>query len=361
MLKLLLKNLTKTFGRITALQDVSLEIQPGELFSILGPSGCGKTTLLRLIAGFENPTQGAIFMDDVNITNTPPQCRNTSMVFQNYALFPHMTVFENVAFGLENKKLSKSGIQNRVQQVLEMIQLTHKLETPVPNLSGGEQQRVALARAIVVEPQILLFDEPLSNLDVALRAETREQIKQLQRKTKITSVYVTHDQSEALAISDRIAILNQGKVIQVGTAKELYDHPRDIFVATFLGNANILHGTITRVDPLCLEVQINEQIRFCAKNVGDFQLGNKVSVVIKPEHLTFSENLKDSDFQVTVLDKEFLGALTQFTVQAGNVVLKVLQVTLSKELRQIGDRLGIKIQPELCKVFSYRGDRKDAH
>ena len=207
---LTLKNISKSFSTTKVLDDISLVLKQGEFFSVVGPSGCGKTTLLRIIAGLEFPTSGEILIDGVNSTNLTPQKRNIGIVFQNYALFPNMTVFENVAYGLEVKKLSKDMIREKVSSVLEIVRMSDKADKSVTTLSGGEQQRVSLARVIVTEPALLLFDEPLSNLDYALRLETRNEIKRLQREIGITSVYVTHDQSEALALSDRIAVLNMG-------------------------------------------------------------------------------------------------------------------------------------------------------
>ncbi|MBK8550332.1 MAG: ABC transporter ATP-binding protein [Ignavibacteria bacterium] len=235
---LTLKNISKLFDSISVLDKISFELNKGEFFSVVGPSGCGKTTLLRIIAGLEFPTSGEIFIEDVNATNLIPQKRKIGIVFQNYALFPNMTVFDNVAYGLEVKKLSKSEIKEKVGSVLEKVRMNDKANKSVTTLSGGEQQRVSLARVIVTEPALLLFDEPLSNLDYALRLETRNEIKRLQREIGITSVYVTHDQSEALALSDRIAVLNKGVVQQLGTPHEVYFKPENIFTADFIGHSN---------------------------------------------------------------------------------------------------------------------------
>ena len=229
-----LQNITRKFDDVTAVDDLSLTIQDGEFFSLLGPSGCGKTTVLRMIAGFCIPNAGEIFFDDRNISALPPNKRNTGMVFQNYALFPHMTVFENVSFGLRARKIPVQERRKRVGSALELVDLSGLEKRKVTQLSGGQQQRVALARAIVIEPEILLMDEPLSNLDAKLRRETRDQLQKLQRKLGITTIYVTHDQEEALTLSDRITVLNEGLCQQIGTPDEIRNHPANDFVASFL-------------------------------------------------------------------------------------------------------------------------------
>ncbi|MEP7146914.1 MAG: ABC transporter ATP-binding protein [bacterium] len=235
---LTLKNITKSFSAINVLSNISFELTKGEFFSVVGPSGCGKTTLLRIIAGLEFPATGEIWINNNIATDLSPQKRNIGIVFQNYALFPNMTVFENVAYGLEVQKLSKNKIKEKVLSVLETVKMKDHSDKNVTYLSGGEQQRVSLARVIVTEPSLLLFDEPLSNLDYALRLETRNEIKRLQKEIGITSVYVTHDQSEALALSDRIAVLNKGVIQQLGTPEEVYFNPANFFVADFIGHSN---------------------------------------------------------------------------------------------------------------------------
>lgn len=253
---LTLDHITKKFpgrgqeGLVTAVDDLSLEIGKGEFFTFLGPSGCGKTTTLRLISGFEFPTSGQITLDGRRLEEVPPNRRDMAMVFQSYAIFPHLSVFENIAYGLRIKKLSNDEIRRKVGQIMALTKLTG-LENRMPNqMSGGQQQRVSLARALVVEPKVLLFDEPLSNLDAKLREEMRFEIRDLQRRLDITSIYVTHDQEEALALSDRIAIMNKGKLAQLGTPEEIYELPRSKFVADFVGLANFVsaHVQSTRED-----------------------------------------------------------------------------------------------------------------
>jgi iron(III) transport system ATP-binding protein len=235
-----LENVQKSFGNVIAVDQLNLEIKEGEFFTFLGPSGCGKTTTLRMIAGFYYPTKGVVRFGEKDMTRVPPEKRNTGMVFQNYALFPHMTVFENVAFGLKVRKLSNLEIEKRVKNVLEKVRLEKYIGRQVSQLSGGQQQRVALARALVIEPEILLLDEPLSNLDARLRDEMRTEILRLQREFGITTIYVTHDQAEALSMSDRIAVFNFGICQQVGTPIEIYNEPVNDFVASFIGDINLI-------------------------------------------------------------------------------------------------------------------------
>lgn len=244
-----LDSLTKVFigpekQQVVAADNVTLTISPGELVTFLGPSGCGKTTTLRMVAGFENPTSGRVFIGDRDVTSLPPNNRDTAMVFQSYALFPHMTVGENVAYGLRFRDVTKQEKQDRVKRIMDLVGLTGFESRQPGQLSGGQQQRVALARALVVEPQVLLFDEPLSNLDAKLREQMREEIRRIQTSLSITAIYVTHDQSEAMAISDRIVVMNQGRIEQMGTPSEVYSQPSSKFVADFIGRVNFLRGSL---------------------------------------------------------------------------------------------------------------------
>ena len=245
MAQVTLDRLTKHFDDTPVVKGISLTVADGEFFSLLGPSGCGKTTILRMIAGFIFPTSGAVRFDGQDVTSIPAHRRNTGMVFQNYALFPHMTVFENVAFGLRTRKVAGPEIADRVARALDLVGLTGLERRPVPQLSGGQQQRVALARAVVIEPDLLLLDEPLSNLDTKLREETRDQIRELQTKLGITAVYVTHDQEEALAVSDRIAVMEEGECRQLDRPDVIYRRPANRFVAAFMGNMNLWEGVVS--------------------------------------------------------------------------------------------------------------------
>lgn len=238
-----IRNIHKHFGDVRAVDGVSLKIEPGEMISLLGPSGCGKTTLLRVLSGFLKPSEGSVVMDGRDVTALPPNKRPTSLVFQNYALFPHMNVFDNVAFGLRIRKLPMAEINKSVAEMLALVGLSGMENRAIRQLSGGQQQRVALVRALIMKPSVLLLDEPLSNLDAKLRVETRVQIRKIQQSVGITSVFVTHDQEEALTISDRIAVMEKGKIMQFGTPEEVYYRPNSNFVADFIGKSNFLTGT----------------------------------------------------------------------------------------------------------------------
>ncbi len=284
-----LENLVKIFtarggsGEVSAVDDVSLGIERGELVTLLGPSGCGKTTTLRLIAGFEFPTAGRIWLDGRDIKDLPPHRRDMSMVFQSYAIFPHLSVYENVAYGLNVQHLSQAEIRRRVGRALELVALTG-LENRAPNqLSGGQQQRVALARALVMEPKVLLMDEPLSNLDAKLREQMRGEIRRIQRQLGITSVYVTHDQVEAMTLSDRIVVMKDGKIEQVGTPNEIYRQPRSRFVADFIGRANFVEGQVLGCEDGRLEVgALGARLGLPAAG-RSYQAGEPVTLLIRPE------------------------------------------------------------------------------
>jgi iron(III) transport system ATP-binding protein len=305
-----LHNLTKSFGDLRALALIEIEIREGEFFSLLGPSGCGKTTLLRMIAGLEPPSSGAILIDGIDITAFPPQKRNVGIVFQNYALFPHMSVFENVAYGLEVKRIPRNEIRAKVQHILDKVHLTEKEDIPVPLLSGGEQQRVAVARAVVVEPGVLLFDEPLSNLDYALRLETRAEIKRLQREVGITTIYVTHDQGEALALSDRIAVLNKGIVQQVGTPDELYFHPNNAFTASFIGHANLFSSEI------------------CKEYFNITTVDTKEVLAVLPEEIVLSADSGKAEGRI--IDKQFSGSNVEYALDFGGQLVKAIRSSSDK-------------------------------
>ena len=298
-----LSEVTKSFGDLVAVDDVTLEVKAGEFFSLLGPSGCGKTTLLRTIAGFEKPDSGSIHIGEEEVTRLSPQERPTAMVFQNYALFPTMTVEENVAYGLHVKKIPKSTIVERVAEALQRVDLTGLGPRPVTQLSGGQQQRVALARAMAVQPDVILFDEPLSNLDVALREQTRRELKLLQQEVQTTSIYVTHDQQEALALSDRIAVMRKGKLQQVGTPEDLYKYPKTAFVAQFLGGSNLV------TDPKLALMLSGDQAPPSANHI----------LSVRPEHLRFSSK---EGVPVQVKSRLFLGTMVEWWVESSKTVLR---------------------------------------
>jgi ABC-type Fe3+/spermidine/putrescine transport system ATPase subunit len=339
MAYLSLTGITKAFASNVAVRDVSLALDRGEFFSLLGPSGCGKSTLLRLIAGLEKPTAGVIALDGRDITALAPQQRGIGLVFQNYALFPHMTVAENVGYGLEGRGLPRADIVAKVGTMLEALRIGHHRDTLVTTLSGGEQQRVAVGRAMVVEPSVLLFDEPLSNLDVALRQETREEIRSLQRRTGITTFYVTHDQAEAMSLSDRIAVMRTGRLEQIGSPDELYNHPASEFVAEFLGGANLLpvNGAITIPDIL------------------RSRAGEGGIVTVKPEAILISSNADVASHRAQVIEREYLGYTTTF-------LLKILSTTvrataMSRDIpsdARVGQTVGITIDWSHAVAFPRR-------
>ncbi len=285
--ELLLEGLTKVFyGRrehVVAVDQVNLAVERGVLVTLLGPSGCGKTTTLRMVGGFETPTSGVISLAGERITELPPQRRDTATVFQSYGLFPHMSVFENVAFGLKVRRFRRPEIRRKVEETLRLVGLEGLGKRPPNQLSGGQQQRVALCRALVIEPKVLLFDEPLSNLDAKLRVETREHIRKLQKTLSITSLYVTHDQAEAMAISDRIAVMHAGCIQQVGTPYEIYAKPANTFIADFIGRANFLRAQVARVTDAELEVNLEGGEPIVIPGVDGFTAGDRVQVVVRPE------------------------------------------------------------------------------
>ena len=339
-----LRSIVKVFGRkVRALDGISLAVEEREMLCLLGPSGCGKTTLLRIVAGFEKPTAGHIIMNGKDMTNVPPERRNAALVFQNYALFPHMTVFDNIAFGLKIQHLSIREIRKVVQENLQLAGMAGMEQRWVQQLSGGQQQRVALARALVVRPAVLLLDEPLSNLDAKLRVEMRAHLKDVQRSVGITAIFVTHDQAEALTMADRIAIMHQGQVIQVGFPYEVYNKPNCTFVANFIGKSNFLHGRIDVADRS--EVFILE----CGERVrvrSDGCIKGEAVLVLRPEQLDLvgltvlpqEENVLPGVIEHT----EYLGEMVYYYthLDAGPVMMTV---EYGKTVRQWknGDRVGV--------------------
>lgn len=332
MVSISVQNLVKRFGHQTVLSQINLEIERGELFFLLGPSGCGKTTLLRHIAGFYKPDGGSIHFGDHDVTNVPPHERHTGMMFQSYALWPHLTVAQNVAFGLEERNVPRPEINNLVEEALEMVQLGGLGKRRIQQLSGGQQQRVALARALVIRPQVFLLDEPLSNLDAKLRLEMRSEIRRLCKEFGLTGIYVTHDREEALSMGDRLAVMEGGKIMQVGTPMEVYRHPASRMVAEFMGETNFIEGTVGR--PCSREglhdVETPAGIirgRPCSDDFAPVQ-GQQVLLSIRPEALTFGlVGDTPNRFFGHVAESTYLGSTVQYTMECtGGVKLKMSEV-----------------------------------
>jgi putative spermidine/putrescine transport system ATP-binding protein len=307
-----------------AVSELSIGVKRGEFISLLGPSGCGKTTALRLVAGLIEPSSGRIDLDGRELTHTPVHRRGMGLVFQNYALFPHLDVEENIAFGLNMRKISKSDVKRRVGEVLDLVQLGHLKKRRIKQLSGGQQQRVALARALVVEPKVLLLDEPLSNLDAKLRDTMRDEIRSIQQKIGITTVFVTHDQDEALATSDRIAVMSEGNIEQVGTPEEIYEHPANPFVANFIGRANIFEGTITETSQGVATVQLEKLGAMTA--VDDHRQLGPCKLMVRPHRMGL-EQCEPPQAHGQVESMVYVGDSVEYTVQLGSRTASIQSVS----------------------------------
>ena len=305
------KNVTKAFGDVKAVQNLNFSIESGQLVTLLGPSGCGKTTTLRLIAGLEMITEGSVHIGGKDVTKLPATDRDVSMVFQSYALFPHMTVLQNVSYGLSMSRLPKNEVQEKAIAGLEMVGLSGFGNRLPSELSGGQQQRVAVARALVLEPEVLLFDEPLSNLDAKLRRRVREEIRELQQNLELTTVYVTHDQEEALAVSDRIIVMNQAVIAQEGTPRQLYEEPVNLFVSDFIGDANIVKAEIIKIEGANAEVEIGG-IRTNLPHRG--LISGEANVAIRPQSICLSQSGNGNSIPGTILKAIYLGGHIEYTV-----------------------------------------------
>jgi putative spermidine/putrescine transport system ATP-binding protein len=351
MTHLTLSKISKQFSGTTVVQDFNLEVDKGEFVSFLGPSGCGKTTTLRMIAGFEVPTSGNVTLDDVDITDKAPNQRNVGMVFQAYALFPNMTVAQNIGYGLRIRKESKAAIKQRVAEMLAIIHLEQKGDSYPYQLSGGQQQRVALARALANRPQVLLLDEPLSALDAKIRVSLRAEIRAIQRKLGITAIYVTHDQEEALSISDRIVVMYDGKIEQVGTPFEIYNFPQTAFVASFVGTLNT--ATAEVVDPAKHILQIDGVQLQAAEGLDGQQKGDKVSIAIRPERLNFvAQERKANVLDCQIENITFLGSVVRIQVLVGSN--RFYMDTFNNpflELPKIGDKGQVSCSREAVLVL----------
>ena len=330
------ENVEIKYGDFVAIENLNLDIKEGEFFTFLGPSGCGKTTSLRALVGFLTPSKGKVYVGDKDVTNLPVEKRNIGMVFQSYALFPTMTVYDNIAFGMKVKKLSKSEIDKKVREVAAKIKITdEQLKKNVADLSGGQQQRVALARAIVLEPKILCLDEPLSNLDSKLRIDMRMELKHLQKDLGITTLYVTHDQEEALTLSDRIAVFNNGYVEQVGTPFEIYNESKSEFVCDFIGDINRLKGELLK------EVNTQTGKNFDTEKTGFVRIERCVSDE-RPGYAKISGVVKEAEFD---------GVLTKYVLECQGQILKYLEKNDGRRLYQEGEQIALYINPQDIMQF----------
>ena len=351
MAYLTLSDVSKQFADSYAVQDFNLDIEKGEFVSFLGPSGCGKTTTLRMVAGFETPTSGKITLDGRDITYAPPNQRNVGMIFQSYALFPNMTVTQNIGFGLRVRKESKSDIQSRVKEMISLISLEQHADKYPYQLSGGQQQRVSLARALAIRPEVLLLDEPLSALDAKIRVSLRSEIRAIQKRLGITAIFVTHDQEEALSISDRIVVMNVGVIEQVGTPFEIYNFPKTQFAANFVGSLNTADAVVSDPSKGLLSM---DGVQFqSAKKIDGLQKGDKVRISVRPERFSFaSEQKKANVLDCTIENITFLGSVVRIQIKIGNT--KFNMDTFNNpflELPHIGDQTQVTCSKEAVLVL----------
>lgn len=389
-----LKNIRKKFGDVEAVKNLSLTIREGEFFSLLGPSGCGKTTLLRMLGGFEQPTSGEIYHHGQPIHHQPPNKRPFNLVFQRYALFPHLNVRKNVSFGLEMKKISSQETNQRVQEVLDLVKMRSYSERAVTTLSGGQQQRVALARALVNRPEVLLLDEPLSALDLKLRQEMQVELVSMQRRLKRTFIFVTHDQEEALTLSDRIAVMNAGVVEQLGTAEEIYENPKTLFVAKFIGSMNVFKARVEEVAPQSLTVKIESlselapiiQVRPARNGVRPFSTevvhGSRVNVLVRPEKMNLSKSVGNTpsgantgslnQWVGSINEVIYQGAATQYFIRLSfsDTLLIVSETNRSSaatfggpgfEDYRLGDEVHVSWSPEDTIILPEEHEHTNVH
>ena len=350
MSKISIKNAVKKYGENTVIPHLNAEIKDGELFTLLGPSGCGKTTLLRMIAGFNSIEGGDIFFNDIRINDMDPSKRNIGMVFQNYAIFPNLSVRDNVAFGLKNRKVEKKARKEETDKYLNLMQIMQYADRMPNQLSGGQQQRIALARALVITPDVLLMDEPLSNLDAKLRLEMRSVIRHTQKNVGITTVYVTHDQEEAMAISDTIAVMKDGVIQHIGNPRDIYQRPKNIFVATFIGRTNIMEAKLIAGK---IEFKDGYQVELDALKNAEKQ---DVLCSIRPEEFVICKG-DETGIKGTVKEFTYLGLNTHYSIELedGDVVEIVEESSLQEEL-QLGQKVMLQVKKEKINVFNKQGD-----
>lgn len=360
---LVLKNLVKIFGSrkdtVVAVDKVNLEVKEGELVTLLGPSGCGKTTALRMISGFELPTSGKIFIDGEEVTTTPPNQRPTTMVFQNYALFPHMTVYQNIAYGLKIHREKEKNIRGRTETIMNLVGLKGLNNRSPAQLSGGQQQRVSLARSLIMEPKVLLLDEPLSNLDAKMRVSTRLEIRKLQQRIGITSIYVTHDQEEAMTLSDRVVIMRYGQIQQIGTPQEIYTHPVNYFVADFIGKANFLGGRVVNIvsqNEIEVDIKGIKYKVYISKNT--FSEGDRIFLIIRPESVELEP--KKSDAIIGIISQViYLGSRMVYEIEVDKNLLTV-EITNPQEhkIYSKGEEVSVILKEKSLHIIPYEEIKK---
>ena len=348
-----IENAQKKYGDNIIIDNLSLDIKQGEFFTLLGPSGCGKTTLLRMIAGFNSIENGNFYFNEKRINDLDPAKRNIGMVFQNYAIFPHLTVEQNVEFGLKNRKVSKEEMKVETDKFLKLMQIDEYRDRMPERLSGGQQQRVALARALVIKPDVLLMDEPLSNLDAKLRVEMRTAIKEIQNSIGITTVYVTHDQEEAMAVSDRIAVMKDGEIQHLGQPKDIYQRPANLFVATFIGKTNVLNGTLNNsVLKIAGKYDVN------LNNIKDKNVKGNVVISIRPEEFVIDENQAKDGIKAFIDSSVFLGLNTHYFahLESGEKI-EIVQESKIDSIITKGTEVYLKVKQDKINVFTEDGSR----
>ena len=348
-----IENAQKRYGDNIIIENLSLDIKQGEFFTLLGPSGCGKTTLLRMIAGFNSIENGNFYFNEKRINDLDPAKRNIGMVFQNYAIFPHLTVEQNVEFGLKNRKISKEEMKTETEKFLKLMQIDEYRDRMPERLSGGQQQRVALARALVIKPDVLLMDEPLSNLDAKLRVEMRTAIKEIQNSIGITTVYVTHDQEEAMAVSDRIAVMKDGEIQHLGQPKDIYQRPANLFVATFIGKTNVLNGTLNNS-----VLKIAGKYDITLNNIKDKNIKGNVVISIRPEEFVIDENQIKDGIKAFIDSSVFLGLNTHYFahLESGEKI-EIVQESKIDSIIPKGTEVYLKVKQDKINVFTEDGSR----
>ena len=348
-----IENAQKRYGDNIIIENLSLDIKQGEFFTLLGPSGCGKTTLLRMIAGFNSIEHGNFYFNEKRINDLDPAKRNIGMVFQNYAIFPHLTVEQNVEFGLKNRKISKEEMKTETEKFLKLMQIDEYRDRMPERLSGGQQQRVALARALVIKPDVLLMDEPLSNLDAKLRVEMRTAIKEIQNSIGITTVYVTHDQEEAMAVSDRIAVMKDGEIQHLGQPKDIYQRPANLFVATFIGKTNVLNGNLNGS-----VLKVAGKYDVTLNNIKDKNIKGNVVISIRPEEFVIDENQAKDGIKAFIDSSVFLGLNTHYFahLESGEKI-EIVQESKIDSIIPKGTEVYLKVKQDKINVFTEDGSR----